>query len=366
MSFPAESVGLAHDYLLVMRGAERTFAAIAELAPEAPIYTLLYDRDGTGGRFDGHPVVTSGLQRLGVRQRGFRALLPLMPGAAARLPADGHDLVVSSSSAFAHGVRTRAGAVHVCYCHSPFRYAWFERERALAEVPLPARPPLAATLVRIRRRDLEVARTVTRYVANSRICQERIRRFWERDANVVHPPVEVERFAAGEPEDFFLTVGEVTRHKRLHVALEAARRANRRVVVVGDGPELPALRARYEGVHEFRGRLTDAELEELYPRALALIVPGVEEFGIAAVEAQAAGRPVIGADAGGLRETVIPGETGELVPEDDVGAFAEVLSETDFTRYDARRLRANAERFSTAAFQAGLRAEVDQALAARS
>ena len=365
MSLGDGSTGLAHDYLLVMRGAERTFAAIADLAPAAPIYTLLYDRDGTGGRFDGHRVVTSGLQRLGVRQRGFRALLPLLPGAAARLPADGHDLVVSSSSAFGHGIRTREDATHVCYCHSPFRYAWFERERALAEVPAPLRPLLDRTLRRIRERDLEIARRVTSYVANSRFCQERIRRFWDRDATVVHPPVEVERFAPGEPEDFFLTVGEVTRHKRLAIALDAASRAGKRVVVVGDGPELPRLRSEYAGRHEFRGRVSDAELEALFPRALALIVPGVEEFGIAAVEAQAAGRPVVGIDAGGLRETVIGGETGELVPEDDVDAMAEVLAHTDFTRYDAARLRANAERFSREAFQERLRAEVDQALAAR-
>jgi glycosyltransferase involved in cell wall biosynthesis len=359
------SVGLAHDYLLVMRGAERTFAAMADLAPDAPIYTLLYDRDGTGGRFEGHRVVSSGLQRLGVTQRRFRSLLPLLPAAAARLPAGGHDLVVSSSSAFAHGVPT-GDAVHVCYCHTPFRYAWFERARALAEVPRPLRPVLAATLAGIRRRDRRIAHRVTRYVANSRICQERIRRFWDRDAAIVHPPVEVERFSVAEPEDFFLTVGEVTAHKRIASALEAATSAGRRVVVVGDGPELPRLRARFGDRHDFRGRLSDGELEELYPRALALIVPNVEEFGIAAVEAQAAGRPVLGVDAGGLRETVVAGETGVLVPEGDTEALAEALRETDFSRFDPARARANAERFSPAAFQERLRAEVDQALATRS
>jgi glycosyltransferase involved in cell wall biosynthesis len=359
-------VGLAHDYLLVMRGAERTFATIADLAPGAPVYTLLYDRDGTGGRFDGHPIVTSPLQRLGVRQKGFRRLLPLMPVAAAGLDARRHDVVVSSSSSFGHGIRTGGEAVHVCYCHTPFRYAWFERERALGEVPLPARPALAATLAAIRRRDRRIARRVTRYVANSRICRERIRRFWDRDAEIVHPPVDVHRFRPGEPEDFLLTVGEVVRHKRTELALEAAARAGRRVVVVGDGPELPRLRARFAGVHEFRGRLGDAELEALYPRALALVVPNVEEFGIAAVEAQAAGRPVVGMAAGGLAETVVDGETGVLVPEADAAALAEALRETDFTRFDPERIRRNAERFSAEAFRRGLAAQVDQALSARS
>jgi glycosyltransferase involved in cell wall biosynthesis len=354
-------VGLAHDYLLVMRGAERTFAAIADLAPEAPIYTLMYDAAGTEGHFDGREVVTSPLQRLGVGQRGFRRLLPLYPLAAARLRADGHDIVVSSSSAFAHGVRVADDAVHVCYCHSPFRYAWFERERALAEVPAPLRPLLAATLRGIRRRDRAIASRVTRYVANSVFCQERIRRFWGRDANVVHPPVDVDRFTPGEPEDFFLVVGELVRHKRTDLALDAAERAGRRVVVVGEGPELERLRARYGHLHEFRGRLSDAELEDLYPRALALIVPNVEEFGIAAVEAQAAGRPVVGADVGGLTETVIGGETGELVPDGDLDALTEVLADGDFTRYDSGRIRRNAERFSTAEFRRRLTAEVEQA-----
>lgn len=362
MSGPlGQSVGLAHDYLLVMRGAERAFAAIAELAPDAPIYTLLYDQRGTEGRFSSHPVVTSRLQRLPLRQKGFRALLPLFPGEAARLGADGHRVVVSSSSAFAHGIRTAEDAVHVCYCYTPFRYAWFERERALSEVPRAVRPLLDRTLRRIRERDLEIARTVTQYVAISKLVQERIERLWNRDAPVVHPPVDVERFAPGEAEDFFLVVGEVTRHKRHALALEAAQRAGRRVVVVGEGPELARLRQKYEGVHEFPGRLSDEALAALYPRALGLIVPNVEEFGIAAVESQAAGRPVVAVDAGGVQETVIAGETGVLVPEDDVEAMAEALAHTDFTRFDSARVRENAERFSREAFQERFADEVRRA-----
>ena len=354
-------IALAHDYLLVMRGAERTFAAIADIAPSAPIYTLLYDREGTGGRFARHSVVASSLQRLGVRQKSFRALLPLYPVAAASLPTDRHDLVLSSSSAFAHGVPVRDGAVHVCYCHTPFRYAWFERESALRELPPALRPFLDATLNGLRRRDLRIARRVTHYLANSRLSQERILRFWNREAPIVHPPVEVERFSSAEPEDFFLVVSEVVRHKRIPFALEAVRRANKRVVVVGDGPDLARLRAKYAGIHEFRGRLPDRELEDLYRRAMALIVPAVEEFGIAAVESQAAGRPVVGVAAGGLTETVVPGETGELVPRNDVDALAEVIAYTDFSRYSRDRLRRNADRFSTESFRRRYVAEVRRA-----
>lgn len=355
------SIGLVHDYLLVLRGAERTFAAIADSVPSAPLYTLLYDREGTEGRFASHAVVTSGLQRVGLRQRSFRALLPFYQSAAARLPTEEHDVLISSSSAFAHGAPKGPNAVHVCYCHTPFRYAWFERERALSELPGPLRPVLDLTLARIRRRDLELVREVTHFVANSKLCQERIHRFWGRHASIVHPPVEVERFEPGEPEDWFLMVGEVVRHKRMAVALEAATRAGKKVVVVGDGPELARLRTLYGHLHDFRGRLPDRELEQLYSRAAAVLVPNVEEFGIVAVEAQAAGRPVIGIDAGGLRETVIDGKTGVLVPEGDDDALTEALATTDFACFDAGRVRENAKRFSTEAFQRRLTAEVQRA-----
>lgn len=361
----AGSVALAHDYLLVQRGAERTFASIADLAPGAPVYTLLYDAEGTDDRFAHHPVVTSPLQRLGARQSDFRSLLPLMPWAASRLDATGHELVLSSSSAFAHGLRV-GDATHVCYCHTPFRYAWFEQERALGEVNRILRPALDLTLRAIRHRDRRLAQSVTHFVANSRICRERISRFWGRDAAVVYPPVAVEQFSPGEPGDYLMVVGEIVRHKRTPQALEAAKRANRRMVVVGDGPDLPRLRAVYGEVHEFRGRVSDAELSDLYSHALALVVPNVEEFGIAAVEAQAAGRPVIAADAGGARETVVAGETGRLVREGDLDALTEALADTDFAAFDPARIRRNAERFSTKAFQGGFEAEVAYARSIRS
>ena len=159
---------LVHDYLLVLRGAERTFAAMAEVWPEAPVATLLYDADGTGDRLAGHDVRTSPLQRLGVAQSGFRRLLPLFPRAAERLPVDDADLVVSSSSAFAHGVRPRQGVTHVCYCHSPFRYAWHERERALQEAPRLLRPAVRRTLARVRRWDVAAAPRSARRPAAAR------------------------------------------------------------------------------------------------------------------------------------------------------------------------------------------------------
>ncbi len=353
---------LVHDYLLVMRGAERTFAAMAACWPNAPIVTLLYDPVGVGERLAGRAVEPSRLQLLGVRQRNFRRLLPLFPPAAARLPVQDYDLVISSSSAFAHGVRPRAGALHVCYCHSPFRYVWHERDRALEETPRLLRPLAQPVLAGIRHWDLRASRRVTRYIANSQITRERIWRFWGREASIVHPPVEVDRFELGTPEDFFLIVTELVPHKRVSLALEAARRARVPMKVVGTGPDLERLRARYGGVAEFLGRISDRDLAGLYGRARALVVPNVEEFGIAAVEAQAAGRPVVAADEGGARETVVDGRTGVLVPFEDVDALAEALTQTDFGRFSPLALREHAARFSTEAFQRNFMAEVNRAV----
>jgi glycosyltransferase involved in cell wall biosynthesis len=361
---PARNVGLAHDYLLVMRGAERTFAAMADTWPSADIYTSLYCREGTRGSFDGRRIRVSGLQRLGLRQRGFRCLLPLFPRAFESLHVEDCDLVVSSSSAFAHGLRPRHDATHVCYCHTPFRYAWHERSTALAEAPFGTRTLLSHQLDRIQRWDRIASERVTHYIANSRQTQERIEQFYGRESVVIHPPVDVNKFAPGEPLDYFLLVTELVAHKRVDVALEAARIAGAPIKVVGTGPETARLRARFPEV-DFLGRVSDHELAGLYAGARAFLVPGVEEFGIAAVEAQAAGRPVVAVGAGGVLETVVDGETGVLLPGGGVDEFAEAIREIDFDRFRGEAIARHADRFSTSRFQRQLRTEVRRILRRR-
>jgi glycosyltransferase involved in cell wall biosynthesis len=349
-----------HDYLLVMRGAERTFAAIADCWPSARIYTLLYDQAGTQNRLAHRNITVSYLRKLPLRQHNFRRALPLYPRAIERVPMADHDIVVSSSSAFAHGVRLGSDTVHVCYCHSPFRYVWHERSRALSEVPAPMRPLLTRSLERVREWDVCAAQAVTHYVANSAVTRLRIQEFYARDATVIHPPVEVDRFSIGQPLDYALVVTEIVRHKRVEVALEAARRAGHPIKVVGTGPDLPALKARFgdNPQVQFLGRVSDAELVRLHQGARVFLMANTEEFGIASVEAQAAGRPVLAAAAGGALETVRPGKTGVLVPDGDVDAMAEALRHIDFDRFEPDVIRRNAERFSTAAFRSRLRAEV--------
>lgn len=351
---PPDGLALVHDYLLVLRGAERTFAAICDMWPEAPILTLLYDEQGTAGRFAGHHVTTSPLQRLGARQQDFRRLLPLLPGAARRLPVDGFRCIVSSSSAFAHGIRKRREAKHVCYCHSPFRYAWQDRSRSLREVSPALRPLLALALRRHRGFDRRAARQVDQFVANSQVTRKRIASLWGRDSVVVHPPVDVDRFQLGTPGDYVLFVGELVRHKRADVAIDAALAAGRPIKVVGTGPELAPLRGRYGEQADFLGRVSDEELAGLYGGAAALVVPNVEEFGIAAVEAQAAGRPVIAIDAGGVRETVIHGRTGLLVAADEPAGLARAIRE-DLNSFDSQQIQAHAQGFSRRVFEARMR-----------
>jgi glycosyltransferase involved in cell wall biosynthesis len=357
----APRVALAHDYLLVMRGAERTFAAIADLYADAPIMTLLYDEQGTGARFAGRQVVTSPLQHLGVNQASFRRLLPLYPTAVRRLRPPSADVLLSSSSAFAHGVRAPEGAVHISYCYTPFRYAWYEEQRALEETPRALRGLMRHQLWRMRRWDRSVSRRVDAYIAISELSRERIKRYLGRESVVVHPPVETHRFAPGDPGDSLLVVSELVRHKRLPVALEAARRAGAPIDVVGSGPEYQALRDAYPEA-QFLGRPSDVELAELYARARAVLVPSMEEFGIAAVEAQAAGRPVIAAAAGGALETVLDGSTGRLVQLGDVDAFAQAIEKIDQLAFDPAEAAENAERFSVAAFQRSLSAQIAQAV----
>jgi glycosyltransferase involved in cell wall biosynthesis len=350
----AEPLALVADYLIFFRGAERTFAQMADCWPQAPIYTIAYREGATAGRFAGREIRTSYLQRLGLTRHWYRYALPLLPRAAESLDVSGQRTIVSSSFGFAHGIRPSDGAVHVCYCHSPFRQAWHEHEPALAGTPRLARPLAARSLAAMRSWDLEAAKRVSRYIANSKITQERIAELYGRESDLLHPPVEVDRFAPAEATDYFLFVGELVAHKRVEVALEAARLARRPMVVVGDGPELARLRSAYGDTATFRGRIADAELARLYAGALAYVLPNVEEFGIAAVEAQAAGRPVLALGRGGATETVADGETGVLVENGTAAEFAEAMREVDFNRFDPAAARASAERFAPQRFRARL------------
>jgi glycosyltransferase involved in cell wall biosynthesis len=359
-----QRVALVHDFLLDLRGAERVFAAMCDAWPQGDVFTAVYDEEGTEGRFAARSPRTSFLQRLHPTARTFRPLLPLYPHAVESLDLRGYDTVISSSSAWAHGVLVDPGAVHVCYCHNPFRYAWSEREATLeARGPL-LRPPLRLLFSRWRQWDWIAAQRVDRYVANSTLTAARVRRYFGREATVLHPPVELERFGPGPVGEHYMVLAELMPHKRIDVAVRAFNRLRLPLLVVGDGPEGRRLRRLAGPTIEFTGRVSDQRVAELLRASRALVVTAAEEFGIAAVEALASGRPVIALAAGGVRESVRAGETGAYYERDDPDALADVVAAFDPLSVDPAACVEAAQRFGTARFQEALRRIVAEAVAA--
>jgi glycosyltransferase involved in cell wall biosynthesis len=356
-------VALIHDFLLDLRGAERVFAALCEQWPDADLFTAVYDERGTEGRFAHRTIHASFLQRLRPTARTFRPLLPFYPHAIESLDLRGYDLVVSSSSAWSHGVIVEPGAVHVCYCHNPFRYAWTEREATLHARNRLMRPPLRLLLNRWRQWDSIAAQRVDRYVANSRVTAARVRRYFGRASDVVYPPVEVERFHPGPVGDHYVVLAELMAHKRIDVAVRAFNRLRRPLVVIGDGPEMRRLRRLAGPTVSFTGRVSDERVAALLSSARALVVTATEEFGIAAVEAQAAGRPVIALAEGGVCETVLPGRTGVFYAEPDPDVLAETVASFDALNADPTACVASARRFNRERFKGEIERIVEEAVA---
>jgi glycosyltransferase involved in cell wall biosynthesis len=358
LSPAAPRVALVHDFLLDLRGAERVFAELCEMWPEADIYTAVYDEEGTEGRFADRDVHCSFLQRLRPSARTFRALLPLYPAAVESFDLSGYDLVVSSSSAWAHAVLCHEHTVHVSYCHNPFRYAWNDRDSTLAR----RRNPVTRELLRLafrrwRQWDWIAAQRTNRYVANSAITQARIRAYFGRQAAVVHPPVDTSRFSPGPVGDYYVAVSELMSHKQLDVAIEAFNSLSLPLVIVGDGPAARRLRRLAGPTIRFTGRLPDPAVAEVLQGARALIVTAVEEFGIAAVESQAAGRPVIARAGGGALETIVDGVTGCFWSGGPADLAAAVLSFDD-AAVDPQACVRQAARFDSQSFQRGMSHEI--------
>jgi glycosyltransferase involved in cell wall biosynthesis len=354
-------VALIHDFLLDLRGGERVFAAICDAYPEADVFTAVYDERGTEGRFAARRPTASYLQRLRPTARTFRPLLPFYPSAIESLDLRGYEIVVSSSSAWSHGVLVDPGAVHVCYCHNPFRYAWNEREATLSARNFLTRVPLRALLSRWRQWDWIAAQRVDTYIANSAITAARIRRYFGRESTVLHPPVELGRFSPGPVGAHYLVLAELMAHKRIDVAVRAFNALGLPLVVVGDGPESRRLRRMAGPTVRLTGRLSDDEVADLLRTSQALIVTAEEEFGIAAVESLASGRPVIALRSGGVLETVSAGRTGAFYDDgDDPQALAAVVRAFDPGAVDPAECVAAARRFGVERFQERLRAIVDE------
>lgn len=350
-------VAIVHDYLTQRGGAERVVLSLLRMFPDADLYTSVYDADGTYPEFRAHEVRTTWLQRLPHRGSWARALLPLYPLAFGSLRLEGYDLVISSSSGFAHGVRA-PGARHVVYCYTPPRFL-HQTATYLGRTGSPltrrAGTALGPLLAALRRWDRRAATTPDAYVAISSVARARIAETYGRDSQIVHPPVEVDRIRppAAPPgaEPFYLAVARLLPYKRVDLAVAACRAAGRRLVIIGDGPCSSELRALAVGADvEFRHAVSDDELNELLAGCEALFQLGSEDFGIAPLEANAAGRPAIAFAAGGALETIVDGVTGVLVETQSVEAVVAAMQKVEARRWDAALMRQHARWFGEARF----------------
>jgi glycosyltransferase involved in cell wall biosynthesis len=343
------SVAIVHDYLNQRGGAERVVLALAEIFPDAPIYTSLYRAESTFPEFGARELRTSPLDRLPV-DRGFRNCFPLFPAAFGSFGRLEHDVVISSSSGWAHSTRTVRAAFHAVYCHTPARWLYggeylgsSRRQRAL-------RPVLGG----LRQWDRAAARRADLYIANSHEVRSRIERHYGIEAPVIHPPVDVERFTPRPRGERLLVVSRLLPYKRVEVIVEAATRVGIGLDVVGIGPELGALQHRAGPSVAFHGRLADAEVTRLVEGCRALVLPGSEDFGLTPVEAHAAGKPVIAYAAGGALETVEDGRTGTFFGRHDPSDVLDAIERCDAIASTPEEIAAEAGRFSRAAFRARL------------
>ncbi|HEX7118396.1 MAG TPA: glycosyltransferase [Longimicrobiales bacterium] len=366
-------VAIVHDWLTGMRGGERVLEALLDLWPDAEIFTLLHVPGSVSPKIESRPIHAAFIGRLPGAARHYRRYLPLFPFAIERLDLRGFDFVVSSSHCVAKSAIPVAGAPHLCYCHTPMRYVWdlYPDYFGPGRAPWPVRLAMAPLAPWLRRWDAATAERVSAFVASSGHVRDRIRRCYGRDATVVHPPVDIGRFRpAAQRDDFYLMVNALVPYKRVELAVEAFNTLGRPLVIVGTGPGLERLRRMARPNIRFTGWLPDDDVADLLARCRAFIHPANEDFGITAVEAQAAGAPVIAFRAGGALETVVgptaeeaeafaggtvPGATGLFFTEQTPGALAAAVRAADRLAFEPAALQANAHRFDAPAFRRGIR-----------
>ncbi|HEX9696728.1 MAG TPA: glycosyltransferase [Actinomycetota bacterium] len=353
-------IAIVHDYLVNRGGAERVVAVLHRIFPDAPIFTGLYAPDATYPEFASADVRPSKLQKWLRDPEDFRRLAPLMPRAFRRMKIEGFDVVLSSTSGFAHGVKPKSGC-HIAYTYTPPRFLWDDGYERANAVPAPLRPFSGLAVRALRRGDRRAAARPHFTVAISKVAAERVRAIYGREATIIHPPVETGMFGiAPNTKDEFLLVSRLLTYKNVDVAINAFNQMGRRLIIVGDGPARAGLQALAGPTIEFRGVVDDAELVRLYGRCRGTILAASEDFGLTPLEANASGRPVVALRAGGAEETVIDGTTGVLFSPSNPLALADGVARAISTTFDPAALRAHAEQFGVDAFAGKLRAYIEQ------
>lgn len=336
-------VALVHDYLLRMGGAERVLLELAKMFPEAPIYTLLCDQEKVAPWFPAERIIPSFLQNFPeFLKKRHKYLLPFLPVAAENFDLREFDLVISSSSAFAKSVITRPMAKHICYCHAPARFLWDWHAEYLRENNFGFFRKFLARAVShyLRIWDRSSAKRVDHFIANSKATREKLFKYYRQEAQVIYPPVRLpswKEFLSARDKGYYLIISQLAPYKKIGAAIEAFNRLNLPLVVAGEGSESEKLSASAGPNIRFLGWVSDAERNELFKNCAAFILPGEEDFGIAAVQAMSWGKPVLAERSGGAKETVLEGATGEFFE----GSLPETIAD------GMRRLRQNSSNYSS-------------------
>jgi len=355
-------IALVHDHFIQQGGAERVAVALAELFPESPMFALLSDGKNTPGR----TISTSFLQKFPFSRRKIHWYLPLMPSAVESLDLSGADVVISSSSMFAKGVLTNPGTTHICYCHTPPRFLWSDRQNYLRELNYNSlvKGIAPVLLTNLRQWDKSAADRVDSFIANSETTRQRIKKYYNRDSAVIYPPVDTEKFKiSGSPGKYFLAGGRLVGYKRFDLVVEAFNRLNMPLKIFGTGPLFGFLKSRAKKNVEMLGKVSEAEKIELMAGCRAFINPQEEDFGITTVEAMAAGRPVIAFRKGGAVETVIENETGVFFDDQCWEEIADKVIRFDSDRFDPEKIRHQAMKFDKSVFKKSISAFLENKMA---
>lgn len=358
-------IALVHDFLTRLGGAERVLAVLAEMFPRAPIFTLLYDESKVGSIFPRLNIFPSRLQHLPtIVRKHHRYLLPLMPRVVEEWDFSKFDLVISSNSAFVHGIITPTKTHHLSYFHSPMRFAWdwtheYIKEQGVGRLK---KIGIAHLLKRIRMWDQAVADRADTVIANSKNVQRRIKKYYRRGSEVLYPPVDLSRFKISRSsENYFLIISTLTPYKKIDLAVQLFNKIQRPLVIIGDGPQRKYLKSIAGNTVDFLGCKDDAAVTEYLKNCRALIFPGEEDFGITPIEAMACGKPVLAFGEGGVRESVIAGETGEFFTEPTVASMEEGLARIMKSIYSPTACRRQAQKFSKEIFVEGMKDAVKRA-----
>ncbi len=358
-------VALVHDYLNQYGGAERVLEAFCQIFPKAPIYTLLYDKKKTGFAFDNKDIRTSFLQKIPLIKSHHRPFLMLMPLAIEQFDFSEYDLVLSDSASYAKGIITSPDTLHICYCHTPIRYAWDDSHKYIEEFGYASviKKIIPFFMNYIRVWDEKASKRADKFISNSKFVSERIKKYYHRESEVIHPPVKANLFYLAEKtDDYFLLVGRFLPYKRFDLAIDAFNELGFPLKIIGDGPDRKRLEKKSNKNIKFIGLVPDSKLKDYYAHCQAFIFPQEEDFGITAVEAMAAGRPVIAYKGGGALEIVQHGITGLFFENQTSEDLVKTLKNFNESDFDPKVIRERAMNFNEESFKEKIKKFIDKSI----